>query len=93
MATAKTIAVIDFLERVDLSREGGVELFKVVHLGCDAEVFSNGFAAHFPNHSIDDVVMEVDGLKNYGEERQRRRRQRRDQVQRIAETRIHDGGD
>ena len=76
MATAKTIVVIDFGERVGLSREGGVELFKVVHLGCDTEVFSNGFAAHFPNHSIDHVVMEVDGLKNYGEEWQRRRRQR-----------------
>jgi hypothetical protein len=79
MATAKTIAVIDFVERVGLSREGGVELFNVVHLGCDVEVFSDGFAAHFPNHCIDDVVMEVDGLKDYGEEGQRRRRQRRDQ--------------
>ena len=69
-ATAKTITVNSFVERVGLSKEAGVELFNVVHLGCDTEVFSNRFAAHFPNHSIDDVVMEVDGLKNYGEERQ-----------------------
>lgn len=47
-------------------------------LGSDVKVFSNGLAAHFPDHSINDVVMEVDGLKNYGEEWQRRRRQHRD---------------
>ena len=29
-ATAKTMTVIDFLERVELSEEAGVELFNVV---------------------------------------------------------------
>jgi hypothetical protein len=29
-ATAKTIRIIDFLERVELSEEAGVELFNVV---------------------------------------------------------------
>ena len=37
--------------------------------------------------------MEVDGLKNDCKERQRGRRQHRDQIQRITETRIYNRGD
>jgi len=67
-AMRRTITVNDFFERRELSG-AEVEFFNL-GLSGDTKVFTNWFPAHFPDHCVHQVMVEIDGLKHDSKERQ-----------------------